>query len=244
MSDAADNVELWENLQDQLDDGKTVYAPSAKSNKRKNTGMSKQARKKRQRSDDDSDDDFLASDEEKSHSDDDVTFQFVRTKLSESDIKDKLRELRDTKKNARREGMEIKLKIDELKPQISELQEKKEGIKAQLSRICIAGRNNYSKTAIQHDFAAGIKEIDQENAADEDEDNSNPEDKLRDYDQVAKSLPVFCVSSRAYQKMCGRMQKDDGVPGFMTPEETEVPQHQAHFKKLTEGGRIQTCRTF
>ena len=128
--------------------------------------------------------------------------------------------------------MEIKLKIDELKPQISELQEKKEDIKAQLSRICIAGRNNYSKTAIPHDFAADTKEIDQENAAKEDEDNFNPEDELRDYDQVAKSLPVFCVSSQAYQKMCGRMQKDDGVPGFMTPEETEVPQLRPTARSL------------
>ena len=49
------------------------------------------------------------------------------------------------------------------------LEAKKDGIKAEISRICIAGRNQYSKSAIQQDFAAGIKEIDQENAAEEDE---------------------------------------------------------------------------
>jgi phage shock protein A len=223
MSTAADDIEVWEGLQDQLDDGKSVFAPSPKSNKRKKTSSSKQSRNKK-RHDDDSDEDFLASDEDKSDSDNDVTFQSARVRLLEPDIKDKLRELRDTKKNARREGMEIKLKMDELKPQISELQEKKNEIKAEVSRICIAGRNNYSKTAIQNEFAAGIMEIGQDNAAEEDEDNFNPEEELRDYDQVAKSLPVFCVSSRAYQKMCGRMQKDDGIPGFVTPEETEVPQ--------------------
>jgi hypothetical protein len=61
-----------------------------------------------------------------------------------------------------------------------------------------------------------------ENAMEEDEENFNPEEELRDYDEVAKSLPVFCVSSRAYQKLCGRLQKDEKVPGFKTPEETEV----------------------
>jgi hypothetical protein len=70
------------------------------------------------------------------------------------------------------------------------------------------------RRAIQQDFAAGIKELDQENAAEEDEDNFNPDEELRDYDKVAESLPVFCVSSRAYQKMSGRLAKDDGVPGF------------------------------
>jgi len=44
--------------------------------------------------------------------------------------------------------------------------------------------------------------------------------------------------------MCGRLKKDDGVPGFKIPEETEMPQLQAHCKKLTEAGRMQTARSF
>ena len=43
------------------------------------------------------------------------------------------------------------------------------------------------------------KELDQELALEEDEENFNPDVELRDYDQVARSLPVFCVSSRGYQ---------------------------------------------
>jgi hypothetical protein len=57
-------------------------------------------------------------------------------------------------------------------------------------------------------------------------------------------LPVFCVSSRAYQKLCGRLQRDKGVPGFSSLGETEIPQLQAHCKKLTEAGRTSTCRRF
>lgn len=244
MSSVSEDMEIWETLQEQLDEGKPAFAPLPKTHKRKKAGSSMQPRKKKQDFDDDTDDNFQDSDDDESESDTEVTFQAKRTRLSEADIKEKLKELRETKKNARREGIQIKHSIDELKPQVRELEAKKDRIKANINRICIAGRNLYSKSAIQQDFAAGIKEIDQENAAEEDEDNFNPDEEMRDYDQVARSLPVFCVSSRAYQKMCGRMQKDDGVPGFVTPEETEIPQLQDHCRKLTEGGRIQTSRAF
>jgi hypothetical protein len=138
----------------------------------------------------------------------------------------------------------INEQVKELRPRIEELRKKIAEIKAEISHICIAGRNDYSKRAIQQDFAAGIKELDQESAAEEDEDNFNPDEELRDYEQVARSLPVFCVSSRAYQEISGRLRKDDNVPGFKTAEETEMPQLQAHCKKLTEAGCIQTARAF
>lgn len=80
---------------------------------------------------------------------------------------------------------------------------------------------------------------------DEDEDAFDPEEEIRDYDEVARNLPVFCVSSRAYQKMRGRLQKDDfNNDGFRNVDETEVPQLQQHAKKLTEAGRAATSRLF
>lgn len=38
--------------------------------------------------------------------------------------------------------------------------------------MCISGRNQYSKGAIQQDFAASMRELDQELAAEEDEEAS------------------------------------------------------------------------
>jgi hypothetical protein len=84
--------------------------------------------------------------------------------------------------------------------------------------------------------------LDQENQLETDEAAFNPDEEIRDYAEVARSLPVFCVSSRAYQKLCGRLQRDKGVPGFSSLNETEIPQLQAHCKKLTEAGRTSTCR--
>ncbi|KAJ4378700.1 hypothetical protein N0V86_005571 [Didymella sp. IMI 355093] len=244
----AGEIETWEDLQEQMDDGKEVFAPASKPSKRKKAASTKKSRKKRQAHDDDSD--FIASDDdeeeetEEEEDDDDEGVEAPREPLTEEDIKTKLKDLRDSRKNARRAMLEIKPKIEELKHLILDAQAKLKAIKAEISRICISGRNEYSKRAIQQDFAAGIKELDQENAAEEDEDNFNPDEEQRDYDEVAKALPVFCVSSRAYQKMCGRLLKDDAVPGFNTPEETEMPQLQAHCKKLTEAGRIQSTRAF
>jgi hypothetical protein len=112
------------------------------------------------------------------------------------------------------------------------------------SALCIKTRNNYSRAAIQRDFADGIRELDMESAQEEDPDQFNPDDQLRDYDEVVRSLPVFCVSSRAYQKLSGRLQRDNKVPGFRSAEETEMHQLQAHCKRLTEAGRPSNCRAF
>jgi hypothetical protein len=242
---ADDDIEVWEDLKDRINKGRAVYAPVAKATKRKRGDYEKKVRKKPS-SGTDSEDVSGISDDESSTFDGDSDFDLDtnRTPLTQEDIDAKLRELKKTKKNARRRRNEFVPKISELHSEIREAKVKLAEVRAEMSAICIAGRNEYSKGAIQRDFAAGIRELDQENAAEEDEENFNPDEELRDYDEVANSLPVFCVSSRAYQKICGRLQKDDSVPGFKIPEETEIPQLQAHCKKLTEAGRIQTCRTF
>lgn len=250
QKETSNEIETWEELQEALDDGKTVYAPQPKKNKKRKKDQQNESRKRRHTELNESQEDFVVSDEDSVNlesegaSSDDEDIRAPQNPLTEEEIKAKLKELREAKKAARRSNLELNDKIKELKPKISEYKKKIAAIKSEISHICIAGRNEYSKHAIQQDFAAGIKELDQENAAEEDEDNFNPDKELRDYDEVAKSLPVFCVSSRAYQQMSGRLQKDDSVPGFKTPEETEMPQLQAHCKKLTEAGRIQTAKMF
>ena len=87
--------------------------------------------------------------------------------------------------------------------------------------------------------------LDQETAAEEDEANFDPEVDLRDYDAVAQYLPVFCVSTRAFQQLSGRLQKDGiNSSGFPDINDTEVPQLQAHARQLTESSRIANCRRF
>ncbi len=228
MDDSDEQQEVWEKIQDDLEGGNTVYAPLPKSKKRKRAGSSDET------DDGEDDDDY-----------EEVQPPVDRgPALTEDDIEAKITELKNAKKDARRRRNEIESQIKELAAEIKDLDTRSDAIESKRSAICIAGRNKYSKSAIQVDFAAGIKELDQENQAEEDEENFNPEEDLRDYEEVAKSLPVFCVSSRAYQKLSGRLVKDHAVKGFTHIDETEIPALQKHAKKLTEGTRTSGCRRF
>lgn len=220
---AEEQQDVWEQLRDDYGDGKPVYAPAPKSSKRKRGS---------------------------SHSDDGSDYEEVRppiendTPLTEDEIESRISEFKAAKKDARRGRNDTEAQIKDLNMCFTELNSKMDTVESKRSAICIAGRNRYSKSAIQVDFAAGVKELDQENQADENPDDFDPEEDLRDYEVVANSLPVFCVSSRAYQKLSGRLVKDHAVKGFTHVDETEIPALQAHAKKLTEGTRTSACRRF
>ncbi|KAL2065059.1 hypothetical protein VTL71DRAFT_4199 [Oculimacula yallundae] len=255
INDAEEGIELWEKLKDQLDDGETVYRPSKK---RKRSAEPKKPRKKskksRSGSDNEDDDDFIVDEDEEEEEDEEDGASQVDSDsestsdkgdpLTAEDIDTKIAQLKEDKKRARGERTETEAKIKAVIREIKTLEADREKIETKISAVCISGRNDYSKGAIQRDFADGIRELDMESAQEEDPDQFDPENDLRDYDEVANSLPVFCVSSRAYQKIQGRLQRDKPVPGFRTAEETEIPQLQAHCKKLTEAGRAWNCRNY
>ncbi|KAF3022460.1 hypothetical protein E8E14_009658 [Neopestalotiopsis sp. 37M] len=120
----------------------------------------------------------------------------------------------------------------------------KSKLELQLKSLCIQSRNKFSKDAIQQDFAHGLKETDQELALRENEELFDPQENIRDYDAIGASLPVYCVSSRAYQTSNGRLGRDEKVKGFATMESTGIPQLQMHVKKLTESSREDTARSY
>jgi hypothetical protein len=262
LSDTDDQLEAWDKLRDDLEDGKTVHAPVPGSKKRKKSHKSPARRKKRSSGRTSDDDDFIDDDDDDAPSQDEshIITASQGEPLTSEIIDAKIAELKSTKKEARLQRRELDAQILNLREELKGLDSAHDEIEAEMSKICISGRNQYSKGAIQQDvsvryqpfsqiltknqFAAGIKELDQENQVEANEADFNPDEDLRDYAEVARSLPVFCVSSRAYQKLSGRLQRDKGVPGFSTIEETEIPQLQAHCKKLTESGRASTCRRF
>ncbi|KAI0020202.1 Dynamin family-domain-containing protein [Xylariomycetidae sp. FL0641] len=232
--------EDFEMLLDKVEDGQTVYAPSNKSKKRKRTGKPSESRKNRVSSDfSDTDEvsDSDVSDKENSQPDEN------RIPLTAKEIELKLEFLKAERKRIREELRPLKHRIAEMRGEIRNAKSEEESILAEIKSKCIQGRNTYSRDAIKNDFANGIRELDQENAAEEDDENFDPEVDIRDYDKVAGDLPVFCVSSRAYQSLCGRLQKDDfKSDGFLSLEDSEIPKLQAHAKKLTEAGRASHCR--
>ena len=221
---ADEELEIWEGILSKCQDGETVYPPAPRKRKK---SLSPKQKKRPKYAELDSDDDFLMSDnsdesdqDELNDADDDgPTRSFP---VRENEALAKVEELRSTKKDARRRKVEIEAEIKDFRKRIAANKQQQESYDAVISTECITGRNNYSRHAIKQDFAAGIKELDQEIAEEEDAANFNPEEDARDYDEVAASLPVFCVSSRAYQKIQGRFKKDKHVLGFETLEATEV----------------------
>lgn len=61
---------------------------------------------------------------------------------------------------------------------------------------------------------------------------------------MAGNLPVFCVSSKAYQKMSGRLERDEKVDGFPDIENTGIPGLQRHALKIIESTRVIACQRF
>ncbi|KAK3655764.1 hypothetical protein LTR56_003413 [Elasticomyces elasticus] len=233
------DMEAWEDLEGSVEEGKTVYAPSSKSSKKRKSNDDKPAasRKRRKISAD-------SDDESQNVGGATPTGDSLRQPLTSDDISEKLADLKQLKKEARRERTSIDGEITAVKEKLKPIEAEEKEIDAKMSAICIRGRNEYSRDAIRQDFADGIRELDQENAEEEDPDAFDPTEDIRDYEQVAKDLPVFCVSSRAYQKLEGRFRKDKDVPGFESKDQTEIPQLQFHCKKLTEKGRQAGCRRF
>ncbi|KAG7055961.1 tat pathway signal sequence [Colletotrichum scovillei] len=232
----------WDDLASKYADGKTVFAPSeSKKRKRGATTSKSRKRKSSYSSSSESDDSDYNSDSDKENDPDSQN----RQPLTEDKIHEKLADLKNQKKEIRQRRKEVDAALSNMRQEIKSIQAEEERLLGAAKAVCIQGRNNYSKGAIQRDFAMGIKELDQEAAIEEDEETFNPDEDIRDYDEVARNLPVFCVSSRAYQKMRGRLQKDDfNNDGFRDVNETEVPQLQQHAKKLTEGGRAAGGRRF
>ncbi|KAI7481324.1 hypothetical protein KC351_g6460 [Hortaea werneckii] len=148
--------------------------------------------------------------------------------LTVDQIEAKLDEMRKLKKECRQNRQQIEQKVRDIRKQMAPLKAEEAAIDAKQSALCIAGRNAYSRDAIRYDFAAGIRELDQENAEEEDPEHFDPEEDLRDYDEVARNLPVFCVSSRAYQKLSGRLKKDKDVPGEWTSSQLSPLLEQSH----------------
>jgi hypothetical protein len=64
-----------------------------------------------------------------------------------------LAELKENKKCARQEKFDLDAKVKSASQKLKSLETKKSGIEARMRAVCIQGRNEYSKGAIQQDFA-------------------------------------------------------------------------------------------
>jgi hypothetical protein len=64
------------------------------------------------------------------------------------------------------------------------------------------------------------------------------------YKDTSESLPVFCVSSRAFQSLRGHLRNKNPIRGFDDVHATEIPQLVLYAKKLTEPWRVNHLKSF
>ncbi|EFQ34106.1 tat pathway signal sequence [Colletotrichum graminicola] len=124
----------------------------------------------------------------------------------------------------------------------SKVQEKK-SLQCFTKGSCIRKRNSTCTQSIKQDFADGRKELEKESASDENDAFFKDEKHTPDYEKIKADLPVFCISSRTYQKLNGMMRNEDiSTSGYRDADDTGIPSLQAHAQKLTESGRNARCR--
>jgi hypothetical protein len=78
--------------------------------------------------------------------------------LTEEEIEDQLASLKSRKKSYREQRKECETKISGIRQEMKTIEAEKDRLLAEVKAICIQGRNDYSRGAIQRDFAMGIKE--------------------------------------------------------------------------------------
>ncbi|KAL8314854.1 hypothetical protein RB593_008447 [Gaeumannomyces tritici] len=237
LDELNDELDRWDGMAQQSSLGSKVYPPTSR--KRKRLENPSGARKNLDSSD--GDDEDSGSDTENGSEEPEKSEPLDGAQIAEkvSNLKLQSRELRTSKKRLAHE-------INELSISINCLTANQSNFDMEVAARCIRGRNEYARDAIQLDFARGIQEMDQDAMAEEDEESFDPGLQGKDYEALGKALPVFCVSARAYQYLCGRLKKDRKlkVRGFADKEATEIPRLQQYTRTLSSAARASQCRRF
>jgi chromosome segregation ATPase len=154
LNDTEDQLEVWDKLRDDAEEGKLVYALNEGAKKRKRSNESQNQRKKRTSGkpsddDDDSADDAISGEED----DADADTNSQREPLTMEGIEAKITQLKSTKREARLQRRGLDAKMLTLKEELKNLDAAHDAIEAEMNTICISGRNKYSKGAIQQDVS-------------------------------------------------------------------------------------------
>ena len=250
--DLNDEWRVWSQLQRSFEHGEVVYAPRTnrkQKQKRKHHDDAGGNNKKLRQdptvgnpSEDSEIDSDLDSDSEEPYESSDL--QAGRDPLNKQQIEESIAQIDANIKLVKKQNKEA-LEIIRRKRHIvnNKIAQKLKDNEASKVLLCINGRNEYSKEHIRGDFANGLREIDEQIMAEEEPAKRKTSAPPREYDQIAAALPVFCVSSKAYLKLSGKLLNDPSMgPGLRTIEDTNIPQLQEHCKQLTLTGRTAAAR--
>lgn len=138
------------------------------SKKRKRQSRPSGSRKNRLSADsDDDENDVIDQLDSGSESDKENSQPEDRKPVNQDEIDVVMASIKEEKKKMRLKRREYDSSIKGIKGEIQAVNVRKEKLVGDIRHLCIKGRNDYSRGAIQNDFAAGIKELDQEAAIEE-----------------------------------------------------------------------------
>ncbi|KAK4650417.1 hypothetical protein QC762_0109800 [Podospora pseudocomata] len=148
-------------------------------------------------------------------------------KISRDEASQRLQSLSEQMANSGMKELSIKDAENDLENKVKSINEVIDLLKKQRRSARIRFRNDFSKPELQRQFGEGVLELDEEDAAYDD--NYDPSKIQQDkYYEIGKKLPVFCVSSNAYHKLMGRLQEDESIHGFTTTDDTQIPMLKEH----------------
>lgn len=213
-------LQAWEHLSDQHKQGQEVFAPAAIA--------SGPPRKRRRRTARQSNIAALSD----------------QQPLTSDEIFNKLEELEQQQEEKETACDELEDRIQMTKSTLEQMIREEGELSTEILKFCMDRRNEWCKNAIRLDFAAGIREQD-EDAQQQDDPAFDPSAHERDYDEVARCLSVFTISSKAYQQLRATDKKlRTEAKGFTIVEETEIPALQTHAKSMTKTCQIMAYKAF
>jgi hypothetical protein len=150
--------EQWEYRQWSLSKGKTVYRPEENAKKRKRTSEYPCAGRHQLSSHAENFDRPKSPDDNSSGGRENSDGSGTRIPLTESDIEEAITSVKSQRNAHHETRMAIAAEIEATFDEIAVLDFEKAAIAAELKALCVRGRSEYSRGAIKHDFAMGIKE--------------------------------------------------------------------------------------
>jgi hypothetical protein len=156
-----DEIEEWDKLKCLFEHGKVVYNPSDSKKRQGSWSGPMHKRQKMLTLDFDNETDEVNDNYEDHYFETNSRAETASQEgnpLTSDEIDVKLRELRDHKRWVRQERNKIDNTITVIDTELVTLDKRISDIGEEMRAICIEGRNEYSKSAIQRDFSDGIRE--------------------------------------------------------------------------------------
>ncbi|TGO14415.1 hypothetical protein BTUL_0053g00140 [Botrytis tulipae] len=123
-------------------------------------------------------------------------------------------------------------------------------IRNDIKAACTQARSDYTQEHLRIDFENGLRELKQDMSDDaNDERQLGNEDEAESKHQVyqrglTEQLQIFCVSSKGYQRLCGRFKRDPMPNGFATIKDTCIPKLQEYAAASTLTVRAKIADSF